>query len=87
LNYDFYLIHSPTAILLKSDLKFNESTRPQVGQKIQLPGLPKIYRILRSDPANNPTGQKVSYYLVDDDPENNPFDMSHTRLQEESIFT
>lgn len=63
MNYDFLLdVNEP--ILLLEDVKLNESTRPQVGQTICLPGSSQTYDIVRSSPTSNPATQKVQYFVL-----------------------
>lgn len=40
----------------------DEAFRPSVGMEVRLKG-GKIVRITRQSPANNPAGQKVTYYV------------------------
>lgn len=64
MNYDFYLdITEP--VLLKEGLLFPEDSRPHVGDIISIRGHPnKKWDIMRSVPTNNPSGEKVSFYVL-----------------------
>lgn len=67
-NYEFWIDGKPWD---RDDLPIghvfrNEWERPQVGQEIRIKG--KVWKITRTSPPNNPTGQKVIYYVEDLNP-------------------
>jgi hypothetical protein len=85
MNYDIYT-DTNDPILLLEDALIEDEFRPQVGQEIFIKRTSKNYRITRSDPTNNPATEKVTYYVVPADPEENPFRMDHDRLEEHGLF-
>lgn len=44
-------------------VKIDEWERPRIGTQLRLPGSSKMWQVIRADPSDNPTGQKVTYFV------------------------
>jgi hypothetical protein len=68
-NYEFWLDGQPWD---REDIPIGcvfreEWQRPEVGQEVRIKG--KIFKVVRTVPAGNPTGQKVIYYVENLNPD------------------